>query len=170
MASFDILLINVRSDTPTSFFFPVSNTAFLTCGWAPLFGVAEAAACLLLPARLVTAYRRGQLDLALQHSGRIRTMLGCWIVVRRCVVAWRVSGHELNSQNSVEQDVQGIKAGVVNRESWDGKSLSDEASTKVRKTNVTSTDLGSAQPRERPSTLRHSLRRSIRARTPPHIR
>jgi hypothetical protein len=32
MASFDTLLMRVRSDTPTSFFFVVSNVAFLMLG------------------------------------------------------------------------------------------------------------------------------------------
>lgn len=64
IASLDILLIRVRSETPTSFFLVLSNTAFLICGWPPLL---EALAlpvsptvsiCFLRPARFVTAYSK----------------------------------------------------------------------------------------------------------------
>lgn len=57
MASFEILLISVRSETPTSFFLVLSNTAFLTWGSPPL--PPDAWALLLSffrPARFVTAY------------------------------------------------------------------------------------------------------------------
>jgi len=55
MASFEILLIRVRSDTPTSFFLVLSNTAFFekAAFWAP---PPAAAASFLRPARLLTAY------------------------------------------------------------------------------------------------------------------
>jgi len=53
MASLETLLISVRSETPTSFFLVVSNTAFLAnCAvGCPL----PAAASFLRPARLETA-------------------------------------------------------------------------------------------------------------------
>lgn len=58
MASFEILLISVRSETPTSFFLVVSKTAFFV---NPAFGPPPAAcleppASFLRPARFVTAY------------------------------------------------------------------------------------------------------------------
>jgi hypothetical protein len=66
-----ILLIKVKSDTPTSFFFVVSKTAFLIGPLLPPPLAApedfDAAASFLRPARLVTAYIVG-LQLALSHS------------------------------------------------------------------------------------------------------
>ena len=58
MASLEILLISVRSETPTSFFLVVSKTAFVA-NWAfccPPPAAAAAAASFLRPARLDTAY------------------------------------------------------------------------------------------------------------------
>ena len=55
MASFEILLSSVRSETPTSFFLVLSKTAFLTCCLPPLLGGAIPPASFLRPARLVTA-------------------------------------------------------------------------------------------------------------------
>lgn len=64
IASLDILLIRVRSETPTSFFLVLSNTAFLICGWPPLLEalalpvLPTVSACFLRPARFVTAYSK----------------------------------------------------------------------------------------------------------------
>lgn len=64
IASLDILLIRVRSETPTSFFLVLSNTAFLICGWPPLLEALAlpvlpmVSACFLRPARFVTAYSK----------------------------------------------------------------------------------------------------------------
>lgn len=56
MASFEILLISVRSDTPTSFFLVVSKTARLIGPLSrPLEAVLELGASFFRPARLVTA-------------------------------------------------------------------------------------------------------------------
>lgn len=58
MASLEILLIRVRSETPTSFFLVDSKTAFFAncdCGWPP--PALEPPASFLRPARFVTAYR-----------------------------------------------------------------------------------------------------------------
>lgn len=96
MASFEILLISVRSDTPTSFFLVLSKTA-LVANWdfccpgraAP----PAAAASFLRPARLVTAYKclRQRLLCLQRRRGRWtawagRTMAdarprapGCWL-------------------------------------------------------------------------------------------
>jgi hypothetical protein len=58
MASLEILLISVRSETPTSFFLVVSKTAFVA-NWAafccPPPPAAAAAASFLRPARFDTA-------------------------------------------------------------------------------------------------------------------
>jgi len=59
IASFEILLINVRSETPTSFFFPLSKTALRTWGCAPPPpppGCAELGGCFERPARFVMAF------------------------------------------------------------------------------------------------------------------
>jgi hypothetical protein len=53
MASLEILLISVRSETPTSFFFVVSKTAF-AANWA-FCCPPPAAASFLRPARFDTA-------------------------------------------------------------------------------------------------------------------
>lgn len=64
IASLDILLIRVRSETPTSFFLVLSKTAFLICGWPPLLEalalpvLPAVSVCFLRPARFVTAYSR----------------------------------------------------------------------------------------------------------------
>jgi hypothetical protein len=42
IASFDTLLSSVKSDTPTSFFFVVSNAAFLMPGFPALAAAARA--------------------------------------------------------------------------------------------------------------------------------
>jgi hypothetical protein len=59
IASLEILLIRVRSETPTSFFLVVSKTAFFAnwdVGWPPLAAGFAAAASFLRPARFDTAY------------------------------------------------------------------------------------------------------------------
>ena len=56
MASFEILLSSVRSETPTSFFFVLSKTAFLTWGFPPALEAFALPASFLRPARLVTPY------------------------------------------------------------------------------------------------------------------
>ena len=57
MASFEILLNSVRSETPTSFFLVLSKTAFLTCCCPPrlLEGPVVVLGSFLRPARFVTA-------------------------------------------------------------------------------------------------------------------
>src|SRR5579871_5471970 len=50
IASFDTLLIRVRSDTPTSFFFVVSKVAFLMLGLLLLDAPARPPDCALLAA------------------------------------------------------------------------------------------------------------------------
>ena len=58
MASLEILLNSVRSDTPTSFFLVLSKTAFLTCSCPTRFveGGAVVGLSFLRPARFVTAW------------------------------------------------------------------------------------------------------------------
>jgi hypothetical protein len=53
MASLEILLSKVRSETPTSFFFVLSNTAFFA---KPEVGAPPAPASFLRPARFDTAF------------------------------------------------------------------------------------------------------------------
>ncbi len=57
MASLEILLKSVRSETPTSFFLVLSKTAFLTCCCPPrlLEGPVVVLGSFLRPARFVTA-------------------------------------------------------------------------------------------------------------------
>src|ERR1700748_2641047 len=76
MASFEILLISVRSDTPTSFFFVVSNTARLICPLPEPPLERPESACLpasfLRPARFVTAYRNHKISFLLKKSFVVR--------------------------------------------------------------------------------------------------
>ena len=63
MASFEILLIKVRSETPTSFFLLVSKKAFLTWGFPlPPEGWALPAS-FFRPARFVTAWAQQEYQL-----------------------------------------------------------------------------------------------------------
>lgn len=87
MASFEILLISVRSDTPTSFFLVLSKTA-LVANWdfccpgraAP----PAAAASFLRPARLVTACSAlGQRLSCLQRRGGRRGRRVPWLMPDR---------------------------------------------------------------------------------------
>ena len=56
IASFDILLMSVRSETPTSFFLVLSKAAFRTWGFPPpLLAACALLVSFLRPARFVTA-------------------------------------------------------------------------------------------------------------------
>ena len=69
IASFDILLMSVRSETPTSFFLVLSKAAFRTWGFPPpLFAVCALPGSFLRPARFVTACRSSKL---VQFNGHI---------------------------------------------------------------------------------------------------
>ena len=82
IASLEILLISVRSDTPTSFFLVLSKTAFLNCGRPPLLPpvrLASGAASFLRPALLVTPCRARESDLERVQMVRLagRALLPC---------------------------------------------------------------------------------------------
>lgn len=77
IASFDILLIKVRSETPTSFFLVLSKTAFFAnCVFSfPPPACLELPASFLRPARLLTAYAKSQSVYALLHRGDVSVVL-----------------------------------------------------------------------------------------------
>ena len=70
IASFDILLMSVRSETPTSFFLVLSKAAFRTWGFPPpLLAACALLVSFLRPARFVTAYKSSSL-ISMLHLGK----------------------------------------------------------------------------------------------------